>query len=177
VGVDVTALVGGAVGGAAIQTVLGPLFGQVHERRSFRADVLASLAVVENERWASSDTPDKLRESVTSLRAASLVAGLDKRVVDFYAVTAAAGWQVSHAGWQVDPEEEGAAGIPVALANLISEAAAVLAAYTWRPYWRRPFLRRDLRRLGKLKDAVTEDLGRHPREAIHWDRIWAVRET
>ena len=143
-GVDLTALVGGAVGGAAIQTALGPLFGQVHERRSFRADVLASIAVVENERWATSDAPDGLRDAVVSLRATTLVAGLDKRVVDFYALVAGAGWQVSHAGWEVYPDEEGA-GIPAELADLISEAAAVLAAYAWRPYWRRLFLRRDLK--------------------------------
>lgn len=132
--VDITALVGGAVGGVAIQTVLGPLFGQIHERRSFRADVLAKLSVVQNERWAHSDTPDMLRDAATSLRAASLVAGLDKRAVDFYVLTAGAGWQVSHQGWQRLPGDEEAAGIPAKLGNLISESAAVLAAYTWRPY-------------------------------------------
>lgn len=172
--VDVTALVGGAVGGAAIQAVLGPLFGQVHERRAFRADVLAKISVVESERWAHSETPDKLRDAATALRAASLVAGLDRRAVDFYVRTAGAGWQVGHRSFSPDEEESGA--IPVALGALISESAAVLATYAWRPYWRRLFLRRDLRRLDRLKAAVTEDLEGSD-GAVNWDRIWAVRET
>jgi hypothetical protein len=176
VSVDVTALVGGAVGGAAIQSVLNPLFGQVHERRAFRADVLAKLAIVENKRWATAEKPDQLREAVASLRAASLVAGLDKRVVDFHVLTAGAGWQVSFRSWQEWPDEDGGS-VPSTLGTLISDSAAVLAAYAWRPYWRRAFLRRDLARLEKQKTKVTAELKDMSGAAVDWGQIWAVRQT
>lgn len=49
-GIDATSLIGGALGGAALQSVLEPLIGQRHLRRDLRANVLQAVTKVQDGR-------------------------------------------------------------------------------------------------------------------------------
>jgi hypothetical protein len=46
-GIDATALIGGVLGGAALQSVMEPLLGQRHLRRDLRANVLKAVTGVQ----------------------------------------------------------------------------------------------------------------------------------
>lgn len=135
VAVDVTALVGGAVGGAAIQSVLGSLFGQVHERREFRARTLNSVAAVERERWASGQDREPFRAAISDLRSRGLVAGTNRELLDAYVLGAAACFGTSLTNWERsggDPEG-GSIGIP--LSEYVVACREALIFSLWHPRW------------------------------------------
>lgn len=82
--VDVGWVVAGTVDGALVSSVLGPLITQGRERRDIRADVLRSVGDVERARWAPVERED-FRATIINLRAAALVAGVNREAVDRYA--------------------------------------------------------------------------------------------
>lgn len=171
-GVDITALVGGAVGGAAIQSVLGPLFGQIHERRELRAKVLDSIAEVERERWASSDDRSGFRAAIVRLRSNALVAGVNRTLLDAYVLAAAASYGQSLADWEVSGDSEGGGSISVPLSKYTKECAAALSFQVWHPRWsfaRRPIT---IRRLRALKGCAIRHTHRGDDEPVDWDRVW-----
>jgi hypothetical protein len=73
----------GALGGALVTSVLQPTISQRGARRDVRADVLRRVADVESTRWADESYPE-FRTAIIHLRAAALVAGANRRVVDRY---------------------------------------------------------------------------------------------
>jgi hypothetical protein len=167
--VDAATLAGGALGGAVAQSVLGPLFSQRNERRELRAKVLHKIAEVENVRWVPADR-DAFLKAAHELRSLALVAGLNRKPVEFYVVVAAAArekseWSLEMAGGDIDA----GGGIDTSLADLTSEAAAYLTDCVWHPNLQRPVTRLRLRRLRKKQEEVTTELDR-PHERIHWDR-------
>ena len=170
-GVDIAALVGGAVGGAAVQSVLGPLFGQIHERRELRAKVLDSIAEVERERWASSDDRSGFRAAIIGLRSNALVAGVSRTLLDTYILAAAAAYGESLRGWERSGDPE-AGGISVPLADYVKRCADALTWQIWHPRWsvaRRPIT---IRRLRAAKADATTHNHRGEERPVDWDHVW-----
>jgi hypothetical protein len=172
VGVDITALVGGAVGGAAVQSVLGPLFGQVHERRELRAKVLDSIAEVERERWASSDDRSGFRSAIVRLRSNALVAGVNRTLLDAYVLAAAAAYGQSLADWEISGDSEVGGSISIPLSSYAKKCAAALSFQVWHPRW--AFVRRSLtlQSLQKAKGLATIHTVRGEEQPVDWDRVW-----
>jgi hypothetical protein len=173
-GIDATALIGGALGGAAVQSVLEPLIGQRHLRRDLRSNVLQAITEVEGNRWAPHDRDD-FRRSASELRSAVLVAGLPRQPAEFYIKAASAGRMLSERDWEEtgggDEEVPGGA-IPSELNHLIQGAAAQLVASAWHPYRTRPLARHKRKRLQAEKQATTEALSDDPRSRFQWDHVW-----
>lgn len=170
VAIDATALVGGALGGAVVQSILTPWFGQRHERRDLRAGVARSLSAVERTRWAPR-SKEKFRRAVTDLRTAALVAGVNRPLIDHYVLFASAGRALSERSFLQNPDPEFGGAINVGLGDLISEAAAAVVDFTWHPWMRRATTRMVLARLSRRKAEVTRDLNER-RASIDWDLIW-----
>jgi hypothetical protein len=173
VSVDVTALVGGAVGGAAIQTIFGPLFGQVHYRRELRAKVLNALAEVERERWASSEDRSGFRAAIGQLRSTALVAGVNRELVDSYALAAAASYGHSLRDWERHGNPDGG-GISMPLSHYVTQCAEALTFYVWHPRWAGAIRRLTMRRLQKARAKTSEEM-KDQNEPIHWDSVWLPR--
>jgi hypothetical protein len=168
--IDAAALVGGALGGAVVQSVLGPLVGQRHERRDLRGKVLHQLAAVENGRWAPRDG-DEFRQAIVGLRTSALVAGLSRALIEFYVTVATAARMKSQQSWDEDPDPEYGGGIPIALSELTREAAETVASYAWHPYWHRFGQWRSMRRLNREKTRVAQELEKNPRARIDWEQV------
>jgi hypothetical protein len=171
VSVDVTTLVGGAVGGAAAQSVLGPIFGQVHYRRELRAKVLDGLATVERERWAASDDRSAFRGAIVQLRGAGLVAGLDRELLDMYVMAAAACYGKSLRRWEESGGDPEGGTISMALSYYVRDCAEAVRSYVWHPRLGamvRPFTRRQL----QVKKVETTEAAEASNEPIRWDSVW-----
>ena len=173
-GIDATALVGGALGGAAVQSVLEPLVGQRHLRRDLRANVLQAVTDVEANRWAPYDR-EQFRQAVAKLRSSVLVAGLPRRPAEFYLEVASAARMVSDRDWGEtgggDEDFPGGA-IPSSLSDLVQNAAAAVVAAAWHPFRSRPLARFRQHRLTAEKAAVTKELVEEPRTRIQWEHVW-----
>ena len=153
--VDVGWVVAGTVGGALVSSVLGPLISQGRERRDIRADVLRGIGDVERARWAPVERED-FRAAIINLRAAALVAGVNREAVDHYARLAQVAQRMSEDAWEEtrDPEF---AGIPSALSELTRGAATLLTDSVWHPYRKRWSVRRRLAALGSEEQALRRD--------------------
>ena len=81
---DLAQFAGGAVGRAVVSAIVGPLIAQRHERRELRAAVLRGISQVERSRWATPGSWDDFRVAVVALRAAALVAGAKREIVEYY---------------------------------------------------------------------------------------------
>jgi hypothetical protein len=161
-GVDAGAVLGGAAAGAVITSVLQPLVSQRGTRREMRAEVLRRVADVETARWADSSWSE-FRRAVVHLRAAGLVAGANRAVVDRYLCLVYVARRQSEAGYEEDwPEESG--GIPTALADLVVEAATILAEHMRHPYRGYRPVQRELRMLDAQERALRDD-----EEGRKWD--------
>ncbi|MGN6558550.1 MAG: hypothetical protein ACTHLH_11160 [Solirubrobacterales bacterium] len=168
-GVDAAALAGGALGGAVVQSVLGPLFGQRHERRELRAKVLRKIAEIENARWVPAEKAVFLN-AAHELRSLVLVAGMNRKPVEFYVVVAAAAREKSELSLELaGGDVEFGGGIDGSLADLVRDAATLVTDCAWHPYLQRPLLPIRLRGLEKKKTEVTKDLN-ETHERILWDQ-------
>jgi hypothetical protein len=177
VAVDVTQLLGGALGGALASSVLGPLIAQRRERRDVRADVLRAIGAVERARWAPFERDD-FRATLIDLRSAALVAGVNREAVDRYVDLAQVAHQVSADTWEKWRDEEGRSegAIPGSLSNLTTRAAMLLTDEVWHPYRRRWSIRRGLRQLKsdeeKLRngpESVVDSELRQVESELPWD--------
>jgi hypothetical protein len=172
--IDAVGLAGGALSGAVVTSIIAPLITQRGERRDVRAEVLRSLAAVERARWAPS-TFEELRAATVALRAAGLVAGANRAVLDRYVLLAAVGWRNSTDSHEelADPEMGGGV-IDGGLANLIRDASTTLADHLWRPYRTRRALSRalaqseDRERLLRQERPAPGGPG-YPFEGINWN--------
>lgn len=170
-GVDVTALVGGAVGGAAIQSVLGPLFGQVHERREYRAKALASVAAVERERWAESEDREPFRSAIGDLRSSGLVAGVNRDLLDTYVLAAAACFGTSLTSWERSGGAPESASIGIPLSEYVMACREALIFSLWHPRWAF-VIRFPVRKLLSVRKTRLTRQAEQNKEAIDWNRIW-----
>lgn len=167
--VGVAELVGGALGGAIVTSVITPLLAQRIDRRQHRASALSALGLVEQSRWGDEDF-DGFREAVRKLRTTALVAGADRTLVDRYLHYAQVARQMSD--WNVEkahgyPE---AAGIASGLADLVQTAAEALVDHLWHPWRSRIFRARTVRHLDRAVDRVKrEDEERNKRPTIYWN--------
>src|SRR5690242_14397329 len=109
--IDATTLVGGALGGAVVSSVVGPSIAQRHERRDLRAKVLRSLAEVERRRWAPGTAWGELRDAAVGLQADALVAGINRQLVDRYVELASVGHRTSQHSWDATPDPDFGGGI------------------------------------------------------------------
>jgi hypothetical protein len=158
VAIDAVGLLGGALGGALVSSVLGPAIAQRRERRDLRADVLRRLAEVERARWAPVSA-DEFRAAVVGLRAAGLVAGVNRQALDRYIFLAAVAWRESDRTWEergADPET-GGGYIEAAFAALVRHIAEVLADHLWHPFRSRPRLQRGLKESASREQAIRDD--------------------
>lgn len=117
------------VGSLLTQAVAG-----AGDRRRSRADFLRALGVAEQSRWfpltPGEPTP---AESLRSLQAAALVAGIRREPLDFYVVICrAAGW-LSSESWDENPDPEYGGGISSEFANIATASASLLADVAWQP--------------------------------------------
>jgi hypothetical protein len=125
VSVDVAQLLGGAFGGAVASSVIGPLLADRGTRRALRGDVLRSLSQVERTRWAGGEWQwDDFRAAKHSLRAAALVAGANREVVDRYLRLATVARQESDRSAELVPDEEGGGAVSSTLGTLVSDSAS-----------------------------------------------------
>ena len=153
--VDVGWVVAGTVGGALVSSVLGPLITQGRERRDIRADVLRGIGDVERARWAPVERED-FRAAIINLRAAALVAGVNRDAVDRYAGLAQIAQRMSENSWEETPGPE-FAGIPIALSELTRSAAQLLTDSVWHPYRKSWSVRRRLAALKAEEHALQHD--------------------
>lgn len=151
-----TAVLSGAVGGALIQSIVGPMVSQARDRKSARAKVLEHIAEVENLRWAPSDAAE-FKRAVLAVRASALVASAPYRLVNGYLMFA----QIAHAVSDLDFEESGghpeSGGIPVPIADLASQSCKFLVAQLWYPHRLRIFRRTHAQELRDMRQFVLED--------------------
>jgi hypothetical protein len=156
--VDATQIVGGAIGGALITSVLGPIISQRGARRDVRADVLRRIADVESTRWAETGR-DEFRAATVHLRAAGLVADANRSLVDRYLYLAqVARRQAEKMRGQLGREEAEAIGssIPVRLHELVRDAAELLTEHLWHPYRKRWSVSRQLRTIEDRERALRD---------------------
>lgn len=168
--IDAATLVGGALGGAVVQSVLTPLIGQRHERRDLRAGVVRSLAELQRTRWAP-HSKEKFRRAVTDLRTAALVAGVNRALIEEYISFACAGRALSERSFEENPDPEFGGGIDVGMADLIADAAAAVLDFTWHPWLKRATTRLVRARLARQKAAVTQEL-KDDGTPLNWDSVW-----
>lgn len=161
--VEVEQLVAGAFGGALVTSVLGPLISQRRERRDVRADVLRAVGAVERARWAPVERED-FRSAIIGLRAAALVAGVNRDAVETYARLAQYAQRMSQESWDIVQDPEFGGGIPGTLGGLVRTAATLVTDSVWHPYRKRPHVARGLSRL-----RVDEDALRKTEAHIPWD--------
>lgn len=167
--VDVAALAGGAVGGAVVQSVLGPLFGQRHERRELRAKVLRKIAEIEDTRWVPAKK-EVFLETANELSSLALVAGINRRAVELYLVLAAAAREKSEESLErAGGDLEAGGGVRLSLSELVRDAATFVTDCVWHPHLQRPITKLRLRRLEVKKREVTTEMDK-PYERIHWNQ-------
>lgn len=154
--VDVGWVVAGTVGGALVSSVLGPLITQGRERRDTRAEVLRSVGDVERARWAPVEHKD-FRAAIINLRAAALVAGVDREAVDRYARLAQVAQRMSENFWEMKPDPEFGSGISAELDELTRGAAMLLTDSVWHPYRKSWSVRRGLASLALEEQALRRD--------------------
>jgi hypothetical protein len=162
---DLAQLVGGAVGGALITSVVGPLISQRHERRDVRANVLRAVAEVERARWAPAER-EPFRATIINLRSAALVAGVNREAVESYARLAQYAQRMSEDSWEVIPDEEFGGGIPGSLGDLTRHAATLVTDIVWHPYRKRRSVTHGLAKLRADEGALRA--GKADRD-IPWD--------
>jgi len=122
----------GAVMGTVITSLIAPYILQSSVRRTAKANALKCLLDVEMTRWASSD--HKLyRRNQIELKAAVLVAGGSRAIVDNYSKMAA----VARSYSDLDAEDnyyDGEGGMPTDIADRASDAALLLSKSLWTPF-------------------------------------------
>lgn len=158
--IEASTLVGGALGGAVVQSVLGALVGQRHERRNMRAEVLRRIGELEQARWMDENGPSwqDYRSADNAVRAAGLVASAPRELIDVYLRFARAGRLMSERHWKMDPDPEFGGSVPGPLGDLITDAAERLVSHVWYPHRRRLRLRHDLKSLEAQKKGCREDV-------------------
>lgn len=151
----------GAVVGAVITSLVAPYILQSSARRTARADALKSLLEVEMARWSGVDHK-KYRRKQIELKAAVLVSGGSRVIVDNYSKMAA----VARAYSDLDVDDyyyNGEGGIPVDIADCTSDAATLLSQSLWVPlvfrFIPRLRLRSLIKRQGELEKKYTEKRG------------------
>ncbi len=156
--VDLSQLVGGALGGAVASSVLGPWIAQSKDRRDVRAEVLRQLALVEQTRWAGpASSWETFRDAVHSLRAAALIAAVPRDLVDRYIRLATIARRKSEESAQLREPEDNAGGIVAGLSDLPRDAAWRHTDHLWHPRWRRWRLSNDLSEMDKKEAAFRAD--------------------
>jgi hypothetical protein len=144
---DATQILGGAAVGAVITAVVGPIVSQRGARRDVRADVLRRVGDVESTRWAETGR-DKFRAATVHLRAAGLVAGANRSLVDRYLYLAHVARRASEVTREQMSQEdlrEYGSSIPASLSELVRDAASLLTEHLWHPYRNRWSISRQLR--------------------------------
>jgi hypothetical protein len=168
--VDVAQLVGGAFGGAIASSVIGPLIADRGTRRALRGDVLRSLSDVERARWAGGKWEwDDFQAAKHSLRAAALVAGANREVVDRYLRLATVARRSSDRSAELLPEEAGGGVIQGILETLVSDSATLVVDELWHPHRRRFAIRRRLAQNERDEAAAREKPGDDFLGGIDWD--------
>jgi hypothetical protein len=172
-GIDATSLVGGALGGAALQSVLDPLLGQRHLRRDLRANVVRAVARVEERRWATA-RQESFGEAVIELRTAALVAGLQREPMEAYVEIASGARALAERTAIRHDNEPALRGglIPTEMGDLAQHAATLLVSIAWHPYRTRPLIRFRLASLESEKRLVTAELNENRETRLDWDRVW-----
>jgi hypothetical protein len=133
--VDVGQLIGGALGGAIASSVLTPLISQRGERRGLRADVLHRLGDVERLRWFhTGDQVERFRRALVALRAAGLLAGANRALIDYYCHVA---WTARLTSEHAVEIGDDVGGIPSTLGDLVTDAATAVSDDVWHPTTRR----------------------------------------
>lgn len=175
-GLDATSLVGGALGGAALQSVLDPLLGQRHLRRDLRANVVRATAQVEERRWATA-SQDSFGDAVVELRTAVLVAGLQREPMEAYVEIAAGARALAERTAILDDSEPALRGglIPTEMGDLARNAATLLVSIAWHPYRTRPLCHSRLAKLESEKGLVTDGLNENRETSLDWNLVWMPR--
>jgi hypothetical protein len=147
--------------------VLTPLIAQRGERRALRADVLHRLGDVERFRWvaAGDQSSGDFRRALVALRAAGLVAGANRELIDYYYHVAWTARLTSEHAVEVGDEE---GGILSTLADLVRDAATAVTDDVWHPTttrWRR---KRRLEALRTREQSLRDGPGR---TEIQWPSV------
>jgi len=167
--VGVAELVGGALGGAIVTSVITPLLAQRIDRRQHRASALSALGLIEQSRWGDEDFR-AFREAVRKLRTTALVAGADRTLVDRYLLYAQVARQTSDWNVEIADGYPEAAGIPTSLANLVRAAAEALVDHLWHPWRTRIFRAHIVRQLDRAVDRIKRaDEERNMAPTIAWE--------
>jgi hypothetical protein len=142
--IDAETLIGGALGGAIVQSIVGPLVMNGSARRDIRATVLRRIGEVERRRWAPGSW-DALLESAAALSAEALVAGMPRDLVDVYVAAARASFLTGEQMMEDQDEDRGC--IPPDLAHVCRRSADLVIRAAWHPKRTRITRRHALSRL------------------------------
>ena len=168
--VDLGQLIGGAFGGAVASSVLGRWLAQARDRRQVRADVLRQLSRVEHVRWASAASSwEAFQDAVHGLRAAALVAGAPRPLVDQYVRLATIARRMSERSAEIRPPEDGGGSISAGLSDLPRDAAGRLTDHLWHPWRSRWRLSRDVDAIARKEAAFRDDKLLQEVDPIDWD--------
>jgi hypothetical protein len=141
-----------AIGGSIITSLVSPYILQTSTRRTAKADTLRKLLDVEISRWAG-ESRGEFRKHQIELKAAVLVAGGSRMIVDHYSRVAT----VARSFSDLDKEDkyfDGEGGIPLDIAESVSSAATLLSQSIWSPYFLRFIPRLRLKKLIELDKSL-----------------------
>ena len=167
---DLAQFVGGALGGAVVSAIVGPLIAQRHERRDLRASVLRAISQVERTRWAPISWED-FREAVVALRAAALVAGANREIVDYFLFLAQVAQEASSNNFEPSDDPIYTGGISTVLADLVRDAAENLVDHLWHPVRKRRSVGKALAGLQRREEALRAHEGSHDERDFPWSTV------
>ena len=169
-------LLTGALWGALISSLVAPYILQTKERRVIRAQALNAIFEVELSRWAEGTDYQKFRKDITTLRAAALVARVDRKMLEHYVYLAAVSRFCSDNDLAGDPEEEYRGMIPSELSNLTQSVAEDLTILLWHPLRSRPFKRKHLAKRKHELESYREKTKKEAKKTSSPARVyWDVR--
>jgi hypothetical protein len=144
------------IGALGIGSVIGQYAAAGGQRRQARADVLRTLSVVENERWASELVETPFSIAVREFETAALLARVPRPAVAQYVVFAHAARWLSVDSLEAYPDQEHGGGIPSAYADVVRRSAALITELIWFPHVRRIGMKRRLRQVEHSADAIAD---------------------
>ncbi|MCG5441309.1 hypothetical protein NIE79_001431 [Micromonospora sp. NIE79] len=157
-GLNASLSIVGALGTLGIGSILGQWLAGGKDRREAQARVLEALGKMEHSRWAPHGEKPAFLESARALETAALLGRIPRGYVRFYLSLADAAHSLSYSSWNDYPDEdEGGGGINSKFADLVREAARLLADVSWsgRIFRQLRFARR-FNRLNAAVSAISE---------------------
>jgi len=158
-----------ALGVAIVTALLGPYILGGLDRRKLKAEVLRAVQNIETNRWAPTSR-DAFQLAITDLRAASLLAGSNRSLVDKYTFFAAVAWDLSDTEYELDPEspEQFRGSIDAEFSDLVRDAARAVIFSLWHPQLARLVKPITLKKFDRRQREITARMSKSSVHAPNW---------